>query len=98
MLGLSPLQFDKLWNVPSPILNNNTWSSQVRYIFFIDTDLICVHYEMCDAIVRKVMPFSMMNYFIMLAEAVIKCMLFYDDGVIEGRCNKSCLGLFSPIN
>lgn len=35
-----------------------------------------------------------MNYFIMLAEAVIKCVLFYDDGVIEGGCNKSCLGLF----
>lgn len=42
-----------------------------------------------------------MNYFIMLARAVIKCVLFYDDGVIEAGCNKSCLGLlfyffFSP--
>lgn len=35
----------------------------------------------------------MMNYFIMLARAVIKCVLFYDDGVIEAGCNKSCLGL-----
>lgn len=35
-----------------------------------------------------------MNYFIMFTEAVIKCVLFYDDGVIEGTCNKSCLGRF----
>lgn len=38
--------------------------------------------------------FCVMNYFIMFTVAVIKCVLFYDDGVIEGRCNKSCLGHF----
>ena len=42
----------------------------------------------------KMWHFFVMNYFIMLAEAVIKCVLFYDDGVIEGRCNKSCPRLF----
>lgn len=30
----------------------------------------------------------------MLAEAVIKCVLFYDDAVIEEGRNKSCPGLF----
>lgn len=40
-----------------------------------------------------------MNYFIMLAKAVIKCAPFYDNGVIEGGCNKNCLGLFfHPAN
>lgn len=38
----------------------------------------------------KTCCFFLMNYFIMLAESVIKCVLFYDDGVIEGGCNKSC--------
>lgn len=41
----------------------------------------------------KTWRFIVMNYFIMLAEAVIKCVLFYDDGVIEGGYNKSCPGL-----
>lgn len=63
------------------------------YIFFIDTYLISVSSAMYVSIV-KTWHFSVMNYFIMLAEAVIKCVLLYDDGVIEGRCNKSCLGLF----
>lgn len=35
--------------------------------------------------VVKTVRFFVMNYFIMLAEAVIKCMLFYDNGVIEER-------------
>lgn len=42
----------------------------------------------------KTWHFVVMNYFIMLAEAVIKCVLFYDDAVIEEGCNKSCPGLF----
>lgn len=63
------------------------------YIFFIDMYLISVHSEMYVSIVKTVC-FFVMNYFIMLAEAVIKCVLFYDDGVIEGGCNKSCPGLF----
>lgn len=61
--------------------------------FFIDTYLISVCSEMYVSVV-KTWRFVVMNYFIMFAEAVIKCVLFYDNGVIEGGCNKSCPGLF----
>lgn len=41
-------------------------------------------------LIVKVWGFFAMAQFIMLATAMIKCGLFYDDGVIEGECNKSC--------
>lgn len=69
-----------------------TGSAEV-YIFFIDMCLISACSEMHVSIV-KTWCFFVMNYFIMLAEAVIKCVLFYDDGVIEEGCNKSCLRPF----
>lgn len=69
------------------------WHWQGLYLFFIDMHLISVRSEMYVSIV-KIWCFFMMNYFIMFAEAVIKCVLFYDDGVIEEGCNKSCPGLF----
>ncbi len=53
-------------------------NSGEAYIFFIDTCLISVDSEMCVSIV-KTWRFVVMNYFIMLAEIVIKCVLFYDD-------------------
>lgn len=55
-----------------------------NYIFFIDTYLISVCSKMYVSTV-KTARFCVMNYFIMLAEAVIKSVLFYDDAVIEGR-------------
>lgn len=55
-----------------------------NYIFFIDTYLISVCSKMYVSVVKTV-RFFVMNYFIMLAEAVIKCVLFYDNGVIEER-------------
>ena len=78
--------------------HNNSWAAlalarPASFFFFIDTYLISVRSEMYVFIV-KTWHFFVMNYFIMLAEAVIKCVLFYDNNVIEGGCNKSCPGLF----
>ena len=94
----SLLELDKLWSVPSPsfiIIHGLRWHwrGPRLFFFFIDTYLISVRSEMYVFIV-KTWHFFVMNYFIMLAEAVIKCVLFYDNNVIEGGCNKSCPGLF----
>lgn len=61
------------------------------YIIFIDISNTC---PLWNVSIVKTWHFFVMNYFIMLAKDVIKCVPFYDNGVIEGGCNKSCLGLF----
>lgn len=81
----------------SPILNNNSGagfgtSEALVLFFFLLAHLISVRSEMYVSIV-KTWRFFVMNYSIMVAEVVIKCVLFYDDGVIEEGCNKSCRGL-----
>lgn len=75
-----------------PVPDDNSRAALALVIFFIDTYLISVHSRMFP-LLRPGNSF-VMNYFIMLAMAVIKCVLFYDIGVIEGGCNKSCLGPF----
>lgn len=72
--------------------DNNSRAAMAPVILFIDTYLISVHSRMFPSL-RPGNSF-VMNYFIMLAMAVIKCVLFYDIGVIEGGCNKSCPGPF----
>lgn len=62
------------------------------YIIFIDTYLISVHSGMFP-LLKPGISF-VMNYFIMPAKAVIKCVAFYDNAVMEGGRHKSCPGLF----
>lgn len=88
------LELDTLRNVPSApfiIIHGLRWHWWCLYHFYRHISNIC---PLWNVSIVKTWHFFVMNSFIMFAKAVIKCVPFYDNGVIEGGCNKSCLGLF----
>lgn len=81
-------------NVPPPssiVIHGLRWHRRRLYHFYRHISNIC---PLWNVSIVKAWHLFVMNYFIMLVKAVIKCVPFYDNAVMEGGRHKSCLGLF----